>query len=40
MGWVDKRTHQTSAGVLLGEYEAAATLIPIDPGGFTLMRQR
>ncbi|HKE45560.1 MAG TPA: ParA family protein [Steroidobacteraceae bacterium] len=35
---VDKRgaTH-TSAGVLLGEYEAASTLVPVDPGGFTLM---
>jgi len=35
---VDKRTvTKTSAGVLLGEYDAAATLIRVDPGGFTLM---
>lgn len=35
---VDKRTvAKNSAGVLLGEYEAASTFVPIDPGGFTLM---
>ncbi len=35
---VDKRAvTRTSAGVLLGECDAAATLLPIDPGGFTLM---
>jgi chromosome partitioning protein len=28
---------RTSAGVLMGEYDAASSLIPIDPGGFTLM---
>src|SRR5688500_12894260 len=35
---VDKRmVSRTSAGVLMGEYDAASTLTPIDPGGFTLM---
>jgi chromosome partitioning protein len=35
---VDKRsTRHTSAGVLLGEYDAVSTLVPVDPGDFTLM---
>ena len=35
---VDKRTvPRTSAGVLLGEYDIVSTLIPIEPGGFTLL---
>ena len=35
---VDKRAvTRTSASVLLGECDATATLVPIDPGGFTLM---
>ena len=35
---VDKRSAQrTSAGVLLGEYDAVSTLVPVDPGDFTLM---
>ncbi len=35
---VDKRTvGRTSAGVLLGQYDAAAALIPVEHGGFTLM---
>jgi chromosome partitioning protein len=35
---VDKRTvSHTSAGVLLGEYPAAAALVPVEQGGFTLM---
>ncbi len=35
---VDKRsTRHTSAGVLLGEYDAVSTLVPVNPGDFTLM---
>lgn len=35
---VDKRSvARTSAGVLLNEYEAAMALVPVEPGGFTLM---
>ena len=35
---VDKRrTQRTSAGVLLGEYDVVSTLVPVDPGNFTLM---
>jgi chromosome partitioning protein len=35
---VDKRNVQrTAAGVLLGEYDIASALVPVDPGGFTLL---
>ncbi|HEU4531576.1 MAG TPA: AAA family ATPase, partial [Steroidobacteraceae bacterium] len=35
---VDKRTvERTSANVLLGECEIAAALVPVDPGGFTIL---
>jgi chromosome partitioning protein len=35
---VDKRTvERTSASVLLGECELAAALVPVDPGGFTIL---
>ncbi len=35
---VDKRTvEHSSANVLLGECEIAAALVPVDPGGFTLL---
>ena len=35
---VDKRAvTRTSANVLLGECDATSTLVPVDPGGFTLM---
>ena len=35
---VDKRSvRRSSAGVLLGEYEVASALVPVDPGGFTLL---
>ena len=35
---VDKRgTQRTSAGVLLGEYDVVSTLVPVDPGNFTLL---
>jgi chromosome partitioning protein len=35
---VDKRTVEpTSGNVLLGECEIAAALVPVDPGGFTLL---
>src|SRR5215510_13727444 len=35
---VDKRsTPRTSAGVLLGEYDVGSTVVPVDPGNFSLM---
>jgi chromosome partitioning protein len=35
---VDKRsTARTSAGVLLGEYDVVSTVVPVDPGNFSLM---
>jgi len=35
---IDKRTvERTSANVLLGECEIAAALLPVDPGGFTML---
>jgi chromosome partitioning protein len=35
---VDKRsTERTSAGVLLGEYDVVSSIVPVDPGNFSLM---